>query len=932
MKRQSGKTPVQIGYQRIILIISILMAVAILVAITFYAYNSTENYIVSRLTSIDIGALEQNAISVQSNLSQNEKITEYLAADDMLLLYLNVYQNGSAVDRNEARQDIRSRISIMQQFNKSIQSIMIVTPSGPITSLYDGSLSSPTQGMLDQTPYFHVLNDTQSTYLTPAKTAELLDGAVAERQIFLDRYYYAQAIIHNDERLGYLFVFIDMTVINSQLTGQMFLLNSAGKLVGGTDPDDAGNDPPFALPPEEHQAAGYYEANAQRFYTRPIEATDLLLVFVQDRQALTDSIARFRTTLVLLLAFVLILALTLSRVISRRIIQPLNSLNRFIRHYLYKDPAKTGKSERYHASPGRLSLRENLLIYLTCVVIIPAGVILFFSALTSNRVIRSYMIQSYSIALSQTADNVSRYLVDKTKVMKNIIYNISVQQALQDETTDEPVDYDRIVRKDLFLGSGWDDLYLYDESGQIIYQNNPGSVNHTVTAVHLTEAKEKRNIATWTETSKNLYGDRLFGLLLKINSLEEFNNIGFLQSQISEYELENIYKTVLRDETALFIVNQQSKIISHPDKNRIGSQFDGNLNLTGAQVYTQLDNELLFIQPIQDTPWFVVGVYSLDIINGDLRELNYDKIFLFSFVIVIMIIMSFLFAYSLTRSFDRINAIMKRFGIKQAEIAVPQNSMINEVNELGQAFNQMITRNEQLIEQLVTTAKNQAELEVREKKLELVALQYQINPHFLYNSFESINWLVKRNKKAQATQMIESLSQFLRYVAQASKAIVPLRDEIRYTQEYIQVMTIRYGEEIEFIWDLDESLFDCAAIHLSLQPLIENAIHHGIQPGSRQSGVIEITCSRQEMPEQSDCPCLIISVTDNGDGIKADHLAEIRASLNNSEITHKIGLSNIHNRIRLYFGDPYGLTIDSRYGFGTTVSILLPLTQQDPAE
>lgn len=932
MKQLSDKAPIQIGYQRIILIVSILMAVLILLTLTLYAYHSTEDYIVSRLTHIDLGALEQNAISVQGNLSQAEKITEYLATDDMLLLYLDVYQNGSAVDRNEARQDIRSRISIMQQFNKNIQSIMVVTPSGPITSLYDGSLSSPTQSMLDQTPYVHFLSETRATYLAPAGTSELLSNAMSERQIFRDRYYYAQVIYSNNERLGYIFVFLDMDVIKAQLTGQMHLMDSAGQPVGRATAAESDQEPPFALPADMLQTEDNFETAAYRLYTKPIEATDLTLVFVQDRQTLTDSIASFRTTLILMLAIVLILAFTLSRVITRRIIQPLNRLNRFIKHYLYKDPAQPGHNERYQASPSRLSLRENLLIYLTCVVIIPAGIILLFSALTSNRVIQSYMIQSYSTAISQTADNVSRYLVDKTKVMKNIIYNISVQQALHEGSADVPVDYDRIVRKDLLLGSGWDDLYLYDEDGQILYQNNPGSTNHTVTAAHLAEAKEKRNIATWTETSANLYGDHLFGLLLKINSLEEFYNIGFLQSQISEYELENIYKTILRDETTLFIVNQQLQIISHPDKNQIGNKADYNLTLAGARFYTQIDNTLIFVQPITDTPWLVIGAYSLDIISSDLRKLNYDKVFLFSFVVVIMIIMSFLFAYSLTRSFNRINAIMKRFGIKQVEITVPQNSRINEVNELGQAFNQMITRNEQLIEQLVTTAKNQAELEVREKKLELVALQYQINPHFLYNSFESINWLVKRNKKAQATQMIESLSQFLRYVAQASKAIVPLRDEIRYTQEYIQVMTIRYGEEIEFIWDLDESLFDCSAIHLSLQPLIENAIHHGIQPGSRQSGVIEITCSRQEMPEQAECPCLIISVTDNGDGIKADHLAEIRASLNNSEITHKIGLSNIHNRIRLYFGDPYGLTIDSRYGFGTTVSIVLPLTAQNPAE
>lgn len=907
------------------------MAVVILLTLTLYAYHSTENYIVSRLTYIDMGALEQNAISVQSNLSQAEKITEYLAADDMLLLYLDIYQNGSAVDRNEARQDIRSRISIMQQFNKSIQSIMIVTPSGPITSLYDGSLSSPTQSMLDQTPYFHFLSESRATYLAPASTSELLNNAMAERQIFKDRYYYAQVIYSNNERLGYIFVFLDMDVIEAQLTGQMYLMNSTGQLVGKAATADSVQDR-YVLPADMLQKEDSHEASAYRLYTRPIEATDLTLVFIQDRHALTDSIARFRTTLILLLAVVLILAFTLSRVISKRIIQPLNRLNRFIKHYMYKDPSKTGHNERYQASPGRLSLRENLLIYLTCVVIIPAGIILFFSALTSNRVIQSYMIQSYSIAISQTADNVSRYLVDKTKVMKNIIYNISVQQALQDATAEVPVNYDRIVRKDLFLGSGWDDLYLYDEDGQILYQNNPGSTNHTVTAAHLASAKEKRNIATWTDTSVNLYGDHLFGLLLKINSLEEFYNIGFLQSQISEYELENIYKTILRDETTLYIVNQQQQIISHPDKNQIGSKVDYDLDLSDSRFYTQIDNALVFVQPITDTPWFLIGAYSLDIIGSDLRKLNYDKVFLFSFVVVIMVIMSFLFAYSLTRSFNRINSIMKLFGVKNAEIAVPQNSLINEVSELGQAFNQMITQNEQLIDQLVTTAKNQAELEVREKKLELVALQYQINPHFLYNSFESINWLVKRNKKVQAIQMIESLSQFLRYVAQASKAIVPLRDEIHYTQEYIQVMNIRYGEEIEFIWDLDESLLDCAAIHLSLQPLIENAIHHGIQPGSRQSGVIEITCGLQEMPEQTDNPCLVISVTDNGDGIQAEQLAEIRASLQSSEITHKIGLSNIHNRIRLYFGEPYGLTIDSRHGFGTTVSILLPLTKCNPSE
>ena len=204
--------------------------------------------------------------------------------------------------------------------------------------------------------------------------------------------------------------------------------------------------------------------------------------------------------------------------------------------------------------------------------------------------------------------------------------------------------------------------------------------------------------------------------------------------------------------------------------------------------------------------------------------------------------------------------------------------------------------------------------------MELLALQSQINPHFLFNTLETIKWKIFQltKKPNPATVMLEELAEILHYSLKAPDQKVTLAEEIHHTKNYLRIQKIRYREKFSIMWEYNEDVNPLPIIRLVFQPLLENCIYHGIKEKSDPS-VIKIKIRHLD-------PCLKISIIDNGLGIKPERLKEIRTNLmNDHHASDNIGLSNTNKRLILTYGKTAGLHINSKFGFGTVVYFQIPL-------
>ena len=204
--------------------------------------------------------------------------------------------------------------------------------------------------------------------------------------------------------------------------------------------------------------------------------------------------------------------------------------------------------------------------------------------------------------------------------------------------------------------------------------------------------------------------------------------------------------------------------------------------------------------------------------------------------------------------------------------------------------------------------------------MELKNLQAQINPHLLYNTLQTIFWKTVglTGSSNEASKMIEYLSDILYYVLSIPGHIVFLKQELKYTDSYLNIQKIRYSGKFEVIWNYDEALISCKVVKLLFQPILENSILHGIEPGEKEKYLIKISIWEKDNN-------LHVRITDNAVGIDRDNLEKLREKIKNDDHAAKhIGLSNVAKRLLLLYGKQAGFTIQSKKGHGTSIHLYFP--------
>lgn len=319
------------------------------------------------------------------------------------------------------------------------------------------------------------------------------------------------------------------------------------------------------------------------------------------------------------------------------------------------------------------------------------------------------------------------------------------------------------------------------------------------------------------------------------------------------------------------------------------------------------------------TNWTTIGVFSNQESAFEIKEIRFYVTSFVFFVCLIGIGASYYLAYSLSRPIGQLISFMKKAEAGDLTSRY-RDDRSDEIGMLGRSFNKMLDQIQRFISLVEWQERQRWEAELR-------SLQAHIKPHFLYNTLDTIRWMAWKKGAEDVAEVIEALSKLFRIGLSKGKDIISFSEEIEHIQSYLSIQKTRYKDKLNYTFDIAPSVQDLYILKLVLQPVVENAIYHGIKQ-RRRPGHIFIRAEEQEGQ-------LIIQVKDDGVGMSPETLASLRESLSvdftvgdKEEKMKKMkgyGMINVQARIQLTFGNSYGLKVDSEEGKGTTVTIVHPI-------
>ncbi|GIP42469.1 histidine kinase [Paenibacillus sp. J45TS6] len=392
---------------------------------------------------------------------------------------------------------------------------------------------------------------------------------------------------------------------------------------------------------------------------------------------------------------------------------------------------------------------------------------------------------------------------------------------------------------------------------------------------------------------------------------EQGRNIGVLlidvQYKVIEDYLENLD---LGHAGFSFILNANHEVVYHEDpayfQNEIKQQELYEIALDPA-AYDQTEQTFTHLYSLRNADWIFAGVSSQDELTAIKNKLfNIFVLFGFGFLIIATVSVV-LFTGRITTPFRKLERAMQDIEKGLTEIKVDSRGCY-EAQSLSRHFNGMMMEIRKLMQEITDKEKDL-------RRLEISTLHSQINPHFLYNTLDTIVWMAEFNDSEKVIEMTKALAQFFRLSLSGGNELTTVENELDHVRQYLFIQKERYGDGLVYTIDCDPSLLRVQMPKIILQPIVENALYHGIRGLDRQ-GVIEVRA-------ETDGDQVIFTVRDNGEGFDKDLLVQNR--VNQSTKLGGVGIKNVDERIQLYYGPKYGVNIHSDHN-GTTVRIVISKT------
>jgi two-component system sensor histidine kinase YesM len=568
-----------------------------------------------------------------------------------------------------------------------------------------------------------------------------------------------------------------------------------------------------------------------------------------------------------------------------------------------------------------LGIRDKLLLLFVSLISLPVSTLAIRSYDVSSGIIEDKTNQYSHDILYQTTKMAESRLEKMEGISFNVVFDKYVQETLLAASNSEMDAYEEnqvrtrieaILSSQVLYNDEVISIYVVSSRGSV-YELNKTKQSFGLMAERMDEIREAKGGVAWFGGSS---GNRHVVLTRMIMSVRTQKPIGYFVMYVDEkYLFELLDSTQSIRNGSIVIVDGGGGIVSAADKELLGTKFGIDYRDGGKEAYSftrkKVDEITQYVacsEPMRNG-WRIITTVPVLIYQKEVFWLR-NSIFLFALVLLgVSILCAWGLSLSISRPIRLLSSAMVRFGEGDFSVRSPRSGK-DEIGRLSGTFNQMADNIDALVQKVLYEQQ-------MKRDAELKSLQMQINPHFLYNTLESINWMARTGRNDDVCIMATSLGDLMRATINGKDHVL-LKDEIASLSNYLQIQKYRYNDKLETSIAIAPGTEELYVPKLIIQPLVENAIYHGIEP-SMEKGTIEIKSIL-------DGGNLIITVTDNGVGMTPDLIQSVIDIDSKGEFSssHSIGIKNVIKRIKALYGTEYGIEIQSELSDRTTVTIVLP--------
>lgn len=560
-------------------------------------------------------------------------------------------------------------------------------------------------------------------------------------------------------------------------------------------------------------------------------------------------------------------------------------------------------------------------------VVIVTGVSMRF---TNNSIFENSSEYTHTI-IQQMNQNIDSYI----DYMENIAYLISSSEDVQGYLFDDEIDNEgryRILNQfETILDSRSDirNVGIISKNGRMLINDGKKSVNSDLdlnTQEWYTQALDSPEgpMLTSSHVQHIISGERPWVITLSrgIRDREgsgEKEGVFFIDLNYSAIS-ELCDQSTVGTKGYAFILDARGNIVYHPQQQQLYNELqtenislimdtEDDTVLTG----TGSNGKLYSISRSDKTGWTVVDCTNVRELLSKSRQAQSIYVLTAVILVIVALLFSRFMARSITLPIQKLRDSMKKVQEGDFSVSDVVVDSDNEIGSLTKSFDVMTHRIQELMEQNVHEQE-------QKRKSELKALQSQINPHFLYNTLDSIIWMAEGKKNEEVVLMTASLARLLRQSISNEDEVVPIANEVEYARGYLTIQKMRYKDKLEFQIEVEPSILHIPLIKLVLQPIIENAIYHGLKY-KESKGLLIIKGFMKDGNA-------VLQVIDDGVGMDEETLAHIYDRHKVNYHSNGVGVYNVQKRLKLYYGDDYGITYESKKGEGTTATITIPGRQE----
>lgn len=582
-----------------------------------------------------------------------------------------------------------------------------------------------------------------------------------------------------------------------------------------------------------------------------------------------------------------------------------------------------GKFSLKNLSIKNLSIQSSIFMYFTVTAIIAIALIslIIFQRFTNS--LNATIIEENSGIVGQLGESVDSYLRNAMKVSDSIYYNVIKNTDISNDDIKKGMNLIYVNNDNMI-----DDIALISGKGELIESMPALRLKDNSNVLEKDFFKKSMAESEYINFSmphiRDLFdrNESSYSWVISLSRAVEVTDEGkatqaLLLINLNYRYFEEIFSNVnLGNGGYVYLTNDRGDIIWHPKQNEI---YSGRFNEDNKYAATLKDgitvenlsgkNLTLNVRTIGYTGWKLVGVTPSAALGIDGIKFRFFVLFVADLFLFLLAMINAFISDKISNPIKRLDGSVREIesGNLDVEI-VPSGSY--EVEHLGKSIKNMLGRIKVLMSDLV--AEHNAK-----RKSEFDTLQSQINPHFLYNTLDIIVWMIENENSDKAVNIVTALAKFFRISLSKGKNIITVKDEVEHVRNYLMIQNMRFKNRFEYSIDVDEKVLSYSSLKLMLQPLVENAIYHGME-FMDGDGEIDVKVFKED-------DSLYFMITDNGLGMSEDMVETL---LSKDFVPSKkgsgIGVKNVNERIKLYFGSEYGLKVESEPDEGTKITIHLP--------